>query len=56
MKNNKVGRIDISELNTPPEKHEYETAKYLTMRENAKLPGDVLKAAQIGMEFTFQYE
>lgn len=26
----KRGKIDISELNTPPEKHEYETAKYLS--------------------------
>ena len=25
MKKNKVGKIDISELNAPPEKHEYET-------------------------------
>ena len=28
MKNNKIGKIDIAELNVPPEKHEYETAKY----------------------------
>ena len=26
------GLIDISELNTPPEKHEYETAKYFAAR------------------------
>lgn len=26
------GKIDISELNTPPEKHEYETAKYFANR------------------------
>lgn len=32
MKNNKIGRIDISELNVPPEKHEYETAKYFAKR------------------------
>ena len=30
--------------------------EYAKALENAKLPGDVLKAAQIGMEFTFQYE
>lgn len=24
----KTGKIDISQLNTPPEKHEFETAKY----------------------------
>ena len=24
----KIGKIDISQLNTPPEKHEFETAKY----------------------------
>ena len=32
MKNNKIGKIDISELNVPPEKHEYETAKYFANR------------------------
>lgn len=32
MKNNKIGKIDISELNVPPEKHEYETAKYFAKR------------------------
>lgn len=32
MKNIKKGRIDISELNTPPEKHEYDTAKYFAER------------------------
>ncbi len=32
-RNNDVeGRIDISQLNTPPEKHEYETAKYFAVR------------------------
>lgn len=29
---NKIGKIDISELNVPPEKHEYETAKYFANR------------------------
>ena len=28
MENNKQGMIDISQLNTPPEKHEFETAKF----------------------------
>ena len=28
----KTGRIDISALNVPPEKHEYETAKYFANR------------------------
>lgn len=28
MRKTKKGKIDISELNTPPEKHEYETAKF----------------------------
>ena len=28
----KRGKIDISELNVPPEKHEYETAKYFADR------------------------
>lgn len=28
--NNKTGTIDISQLNTPPEKHEFETAKYFS--------------------------
>ena len=28
MKEKIVGKIDISELNTPPEKHEFETAKF----------------------------
>ena len=35
MKNNKIikrGKIDITELNVPPEKHEYETAKYFADR------------------------
>lgn len=32
MKNTKKGHIDISELNTPPEKHEYDTAKYFAER------------------------
>jgi len=32
MRKNKIGKIDISELNTPPEKHEYETAKYFANR------------------------
>ena len=32
MRKNRVGKIDISELNTPPEKHEYETAKYFANR------------------------
>ena len=32
MNNKKVGKIDISELNTPPEKHEYDTAKYFANR------------------------
>lgn len=29
MKKYKIGKIDTSALNVPPEKHEYETAKYL---------------------------
>lgn len=32
MKNVKIGKIDIAELNVPPEKHEYETAKYFAKR------------------------
>lgn len=32
MRKSKVGKIDISELNVPPEKHEYETAKYFADR------------------------
>lgn len=32
MKNFKKGKIDISALNVPPEKHEYETAKYFADR------------------------
>ncbi len=32
MNNRKIGKIDISELNTPPERHEYETAKYFANR------------------------
>ena len=32
MKNVKKGKIDISALNVPPERHEYETAKYFTDR------------------------
>ena len=32
MNNTKKGRVDISELNTPPEKHEYDTAKYFAER------------------------
>lgn len=32
MKNVKIGKIDIAELNVPPEKHEYETAKYFANR------------------------
>ena len=32
MKNNRLGKIDISALNVPPEKHEYETAKYFAKR------------------------
>ena len=32
MKNIKIGKIDIAELNVPPEKHEYETAKYFAKR------------------------
>lgn len=32
MKNVKMGKIDIAELNVPPEKHEYETAKYFAKR------------------------
>ena len=28
----KIGKIDISALNVPPEKHEYETAKYFANR------------------------
>lgn len=32
MKNAKMGKIDIAELNVPPEKHEYETAKYFANR------------------------
>ena len=27
-----IGKIDISQLNTPPEKHEFETAKYFAER------------------------
>lgn len=29
---NKIGKIDISQLNTPPEEHELETAKYFASR------------------------
>ena len=32
MKNTKKGKIDISALNVPPEKHEFETAKYFADR------------------------
>lgn len=32
MKNVKIGKIDTTELNVPPEKHEYETAKYFSNR------------------------
>ena len=32
MKKFRTGRIDISALNVPPEKHEYETAKYFANR------------------------
>ena len=32
MKKSKIGKIDIAELNVPPEKHEYETAKYFAKR------------------------
>ena len=32
MRKIKKGRIDISALNVPPEKHEYETAKYFASR------------------------
>ena len=32
MKNQRIGKIDISELNVPPEKHEYETARYFADR------------------------
>ena len=32
MKKSKIGKIDISALNTPPEKHEYETARYFAKR------------------------
>ncbi len=32
MKNTKIGKIDTTELNVPPEKHEYETAKYFANR------------------------
>jgi len=32
MIKNKIGRIDISGLNAPPEKHEYETAMYFARR------------------------
>ena len=32
MKNNRLGKIDIGALNAPPEKHEYETAKYFAKR------------------------
>ncbi len=28
--NNKKGKIDISQLSTPPEKHEFETAKFFS--------------------------
>ena len=32
MKNNRLGKIEISALNVPPEKHEYETARYVAKR------------------------
>ena len=32
MKNGKTGKIDISALNVPPERHEYETARYFASR------------------------
>lgn len=32
MKKSRIGKIDISALNVPPEKHEYETAKYFADR------------------------
>ena len=32
MEQSRRGNIDISELNVPPEKHEYETAKYFANR------------------------
>ncbi len=32
MKKPRKGKIDISELNVPPEKHEYETARYFADR------------------------
>lgn len=32
MKKSRIGKIDISALNVPPEKHEYETAKYFANR------------------------
>lgn len=32
MKNNRLGKIDISALNVPPEKHEYETVMYFARR------------------------
>lgn len=32
MRKNRIGKIDISELNVPPEKHEYETAKFFANR------------------------
>ena len=32
MKKSKTGKIDISALNVPPEKHEYDTAKYFAKR------------------------
>ena len=32
MKKPKKDKIDISELNVPPEKHEYETARYFVNR------------------------
>ncbi len=32
MKKSKIGKVDVSALNVPPEKHEYETAKYFANR------------------------
>ena len=32
MKNSNIGKINTTELNVPPEKHEYETAKYFAKR------------------------
>lgn len=32
MKKSRIGKIDVSALSTSPEKHEYETAKYLADR------------------------